>query len=403
MRPETTINSGYRWIVLSIYAVLAGVTQMLGLNFAPLLSLLQSEFSISELLSSMTIMVFPLIYVLISIPTGILIDRWGYKRAVGLGAGLTLVFACLRICNISFGMLLVSQAGIALGQPLIVNGVTKLVSDWFNTEEIATATGLCAVGIFIGMAVGMATSPPLVLAFGFRGAMIVFAAITTVSSLCWFSFVKQNGPIDRSKSVGTVKDFKNLLSNRKLLFVFVASFLAIGLVNGLLTWLELILAPHGINSAQAGFVGAILMVGGICGSIIIPALSDKFHRRQPFLFICCIPTLLLLNPLCNTSSLTSALVLGGIIGFAFMPGFPLLFAISEEQAGAFRAGVAAGILMLSGNLGAVVVIISMDYVKGQSDTWQPAVHFMLALLAILTILIFALGDKNSSFKLSPQS
>ncbi len=403
MKPEKTINSGYRWIVLSIYAVLAGVSQMLGLNFAPLLSLLQSKFGISELLASTTIMVFPLIYVVLSIPAGILIDRWGYKRAVGLGAALSMAFSCLRIYDVSFGVLVVCQAGAALGQPLIVNGITKLVSDWFKAEEIATATGLGTVGIFIGMAVGMAVSPPLVLAFGFRGAMIVFAAITFVSAMSWFLFVKQNGPIDRSNTVGTLADFKNLLTNRKLIFVFAASFLSIGLVNGLLTWLELILAPHGLTSEQAGLVGAALMIGGICGSIVIPTLADKFRRRQPFLFICCLPTLFLLYPLCNASSVTTALVLGGIIGFAFMPGLPLLLAISEELAGASRAGVAAGILMLSGNLGGVVVIIAMDNVKGQAATWQPAVYFMLALVAILTTLVFALGDQKRSFKLSPQA
>ena len=48
---------------------------------------------------------------------------------------------------------------------------------------------------------------------------------------------------------------KALFSDRNLLRLFFIAALALGYFNGLTTWLELILAPRGINSMQAGLAG----------------------------------------------------------------------------------------------------------------------------------------------------
>src|SRR5258706_6869242 len=55
-----------RWAVLGVYAVIVGVSQMLWLNFAPLLSLVQTRYGVSELTASMLLLVFPLLYVVLS-------------------------------------------------------------------------------------------------------------------------------------------------------------------------------------------------------------------------------------------------------------------------------------------------------------------------------------------------
>ena len=45
--------------VLLVFTLVAGVSQMLWLNFAPLLSYLQSHYGVSELEASSLILVFP--------------------------------------------------------------------------------------------------------------------------------------------------------------------------------------------------------------------------------------------------------------------------------------------------------------------------------------------------------
>lgn len=391
---ERACHRPYRWVVLAAYTFVAGVSQMLWLNFAPLLTQIQKRYEVSELLASTLVLVFPLLYVLLSLPAGAMTDRKGYRFTVGLGAVMMVLFACLRIHDASFWVLLAGQTGIAVAQPFVVNGVSKLVSDWFSEQQGAIATGLATMGMFIGMAAGMAASPALVDTLGLQGAMVVFAAITVAAAVAFIFLVRENS--DRAQQEtsedATAGGFLTLIKNRDLVLVFTLSFLGLGFFNGLTTWLEAILAPNGINAVDAGMVGGLLVIGGIFGAVIIPALSDLFRRRKPFLVLCAVAALGLVYPLCTGSNYTLLLVLGGALGFFFLPAYALLLEMSAELAGARRAGTATGILMLTGNAGGVLVIIAMQVVKGEATTWHGAVLLLLGLLAVTLLLSLLVSE-----------
>src|SRR5436309_388520 len=105
-----------RWLVLASYALVVGISQLLWLNFAPLISLIQKRYGVSELLASSLLLVFPLLYVVFSIPSGRLADRRGYRFTVGIGAAAMVLFSALRIFDSSFWILFAAQVGIAVVQ-----------------------------------------------------------------------------------------------------------------------------------------------------------------------------------------------------------------------------------------------------------------------------------------------
>jgi cyanate permease len=369
-----------KWIVLGVYSVSAALSQLLWLNFAPVLSFIQNKYSVDESTASLLILVFPLIYVLLSIPTGAYIDKHGYRRGIGIGAVIMAAFACLRIYDSSFAIMLVAQTGIAIAQPFIINGISKLVLDWFSKEQSAIATGLGTMGMFIGMAVGMAATPPLIENYGLSGAMMVFAIISVLSALAFFLFVKPNPAGQQTHVTEQAVSFLSLLKDLSLLKLFFISFLGLGFFNGLTTWLELILAPHGINSAQAGIAGGVLILGGIVGAGVIPALSDHFKKRKPFLVASIFVATLTLYPLCWGRSYSEVLIFSVLQGFFFLPAFSLLLEMCADLVGEARAASATSILMLMGNAGGVVVVIAMEAVKGQD--FSGGVHLMFATLVI---------------------
>src|SRR5258705_262255 len=124
-----------RWVVLGAYTFVAGVSQLLWLNFAPILTSIEGRYGVSELVASLLVLVFPLLYVVLSIPAGTLTDRRGYRFAVGAGALGMAFAACVRIWDTSFWVLFAGQLGIAAAQPYVVNGISKLVADWFSEEH----------------------------------------------------------------------------------------------------------------------------------------------------------------------------------------------------------------------------------------------------------------------------
>lgn len=370
-----------RWQVLAVFAAVAGVSQMLWLNFAPLIAMLQQRYGVSEFEASLPTLVFPLFYVVLSLHAGSMVDHRGFKFTVGLGSIVMAVSSLIRVYD-AYWAVLAGQIGIAIGQPYVMNGISKLVGDWFEEEETALATGLGTVGMFVGCALGMALSPLLV-GINYEFAMLVFAAITIVSTLAFFKFAQERGEVGGHLTQKTgLAEIRGLLRNQQLVRVFVLSFLGLGFFNGLTTWLEGILAPNGISADEAGLIGGVFIVGGIAGAILIPALSDKFHMRKPFLLGCLIFGALLLGPLCTTTSLWGGMGYAVLLGFAFLPAYALLLAMSEEIAGAEMAGMATGILMMVGNAGGVVVIILMDLLHGSTWTYSIGFMFVLLLLAL---------------------
>ena len=371
-----------RWLVLVSYMLVAALSQALWLNFAPLLSLVQKTYGVSELVASTLVMVFPLLYVLVSVPAGTLTDRKGYRFTIGLGAVLMALCSALRIYDRSFAALLAGQIGVALAQPLVVNGITKLVADWFEERQGALATGLGTMGMFLGMAAGMAATPPLVEALGLRGAMIAFTGASVAVAGLFLALVRPNprGPAAASSDTAP-RGMRQLLRDRDLLLVCLLGFVGLGFFNGLTTWLEQILAPNGVSAVDAGMVGGMLVIGGIIGAVVIPALSDRFRRRKPFVLLCTAVALATVYPLCASGHYATLLVLAALLGFFFLPAYALLLEMSAELAGPAQAGSATGLLMLAGNAGGVAVIVSMQAVKGDAPTYRAAVFLLLGLLA----------------------
>ena len=144
-----------RWAVLMAYFGVAAMSQMLWLNLAPLVSFIQLKYNVSELMVSSLLLSFPLFYVALSMHSGTMIDKKGYRYVIILGSVISALFACVRIFDGNFYMLVLGQTGIAIGQPYIINGISKLVSDWFDKEQSAMATGIATAGMLIGMALGM--------------------------------------------------------------------------------------------------------------------------------------------------------------------------------------------------------------------------------------------------------
>src|SRR5262249_61862913 len=99
-----------------------------------------------------------------------------------------------------------------------------------------------------------------------------FAAITAAAAASFVAIVPADAG-GASSDEGT-PGLARLLRDRDLRILLVLSFLGLGVFNGLTTWLAQILAPRGIDADQAGPVRGAIIVGGIGGAVVVPAISD---------------------------------------------------------------------------------------------------------------------------------
>ena len=387
----------YRWAVISAYAAAMAVTHMLWLNLAPLSSMVQLKYGVSDLAISSLLLAFPLSYILLAMHSGALVDRRGYRQSILLGLMLTAIFATVRAFELSFPVLLVAQIGIAVGQPYIVTAVSKLVADCFPEDERALASGIAVGGVFIGMALGLGVTPILVEWHGFHVAMAMFAGVSILVAIIVPVVIRGGTTASANASVTKSAPALHplaLLKNHAVAKMAAAWFLAFGSFNGLTTWLEPILQQGGITSKEAGLGGAAIIVGGIAGSFLLTALADHLRLRRFMMILSCVSAVALLLPLCSSTSLSTLTILGGLFGFMFLPGYPLVLAVSEKVAGEPAAGAAVSLLMLAGNAGAVVAIACMPLVNSHVNDWANSIYLLLLFLAV-TVVILLRMPKNA--------
>jgi len=393
--------SSYRWVVLFTYMIVAFISQLLWLNFAPITTpIITSIFRVTESEVGLLSMVWPLIFIPVSIPAGLLIDKKGFKFGVSVGAMLMALFAVLRIFSgENFTLLLLFQSGAAFGQPFVFNAVSKLAALWFPFEERALATGIGIMGQYIGMIIALTLTPFLVPtpdAELLTNMLIIYAAISVVGALLFITLAKEKPKISSEALEGEVKvsisfrEIGKFFRNRDFIILEALFFIGVGLFTALLTWLEAILVARGIAVTDAGLIGGIIIVGGIFGSIVIPGISDKAMRRKPFIILDLAVAALMLFFLAETGKFVILAATGFVLGFFLMSALPIGLEMSAEIVGPALAGSASSFLWLFSQVGSVLFILFMDVVKSATESFYPQNPYYLSVILILIFDIIAL-------------
>jgi MFS family permease len=389
----------YRWVVLAVYMYISALTQLYWLNFAAIETFVEERFSIPASTVMWFTLVFPLVQVVLSMPAGMLIDRKGFKYGVGIGALFTGVFAMLRLINTeSFTVLLISQIGIAIGQPFVLNGVTKLVMTWFPQKEEATAVGLGSLALLVGMMVGLGATPALVQHLGFETMLLIYCILGILGILLFFSLVKPR-PATPARETEVQQEItgwqgiKHILKMRDFVILGFIALIGIGVFNGLATWLEKILNElHQIAMTDAGIISAILILSGIVGCIVIPMVSDRVRKRKPFLLLASAVGTVSILALMVAKGFASNMVNGIFLGFFLISALPIMLTMSAEITGARFAGISVGYLQLLGNAAAVAIVPIMESMRNTTGQFIWPLAFIAGLLGVSFILAMVIRE-----------
>ena len=381
-----------KWLIIAGFSLLLGVNQFLWLTFATIVISTEAHFGVSEFFANLLTLMFPIIFVLLAIHSGKVLDNVGYKKIVSLAALLMLIGSIIRWLGADYyWTVFAGQLLIAIAQPYITNAINQVTSDWFNKSQIATVTGVIMGGMFLATALGAFAPAPLIEAFGFSGMLLINVIITAVA-VVGFLLVVAEKPKQQDSAI-SLQEIESLLKNKRLWFISLAVFIAMGYFNGLSNWIAPILAPRGIDEATAGIITAMLIVGGILGALLIPLLSDYLQKRRIFLILATLVGASATYPLLYLTTGTTTLLLSFILGFFLLAGYPLLIAAAEDTVHASQAAKAVAMLMMMGNLGGVIMVLLMQGVKGLTSSWIPTGWVLIIAVALASFLVLKIRDK----------
>ncbi len=389
----------YRWVVLLVYMYIAALTQLFWLNFAGIDTYMETALRFSAMKVGMLAAVFPFTFLILSIPAGVVSDRKGYKFAVGIGAILTGVFAAVRLFSpYSYLMLFVSQFGISLGQPFVLNAITKLSVTWFPENEDATAVGFGSLALFLGMIVGLGLTPVLVKNFGFVKMLWFYSTLAVLGIPLFYIFTKDKPDFpprveETEFEVSYLQGIKNLSKIRDFILLGFVALIGIGVFNGIVTWLEKILNElHGISMLKAGNISSILVFSGMLGCIVIPVLSDKLRKRKPFLIVASAVGIFSVFVLLRGRTYSVQFANAAVFGFFAISILPLLLAMSAEIAGSRFAGISAAYLQLLGNGAAVLIVPLIEVLHRVSGGYALPLYFIVSLFFVALFLALLIRE-----------
>jgi cyanate permease len=392
---------GYRWIMLSVYMLVVAVNQLLWITFAPITREAAKFYGVSDIRIGILSMCFMIVYIVISIPASWFIDTYGIRKGVGIGVVLTGVFGMLRgLVSMNYNMLLLSQIGIAIGQPFLLNAITKIAARWFPLEERATASGLGTLAMYIGILAGMIVTPYLVIGSSIDGMLYRYGILSLTATVIFIVFAKER-PLtapcrpDQEERALAIDGLKLIFRNKNFNWLMLIFFIGLGVFNAVATWIENILSPRGFSPVQAGVTGGLMIIGGIFGALIIPILSDHYRRRTLFIIIALAGATLSLVGITFATNYLLLLISGMSFGFFLLSSGPIGFQYGAEITYPVSEGTSNGFLLLMGQASGIAFIFGMDSFKS-SETGSMTIPLIVLIGFMLLSLLSSTNLKESA-------
>ncbi len=382
---------GYRWVVLLVFMFVVAINQLLWITFAPITSSAATYFGVSDLSIGLLSMSFMIVYIIVSIPASWMIDTYGLRVAVGLGAAMTGIFGLLRgFVSPNYTLVLVAQIGIAIGQPFILNAVTTVAARWFPVRERATAAGFGTLAMYLGIVMGLVLTPYLTIQSQIRGMLLTYGIVSVIAVVVFFAFAKERPPTppcppDQEERSLVVDGLKESLRMRDFVLLMVIFFVGLGVFNAVTTWIEDIVRPRGFSIIQAGNTGGLMIVGGIIGAVIIPLISDHYRKRTPYLLLAVIGATLGLVGVTFATGYWLLLGSAFVFGFFLLSAGPVGFQYGAEVTHPTPEGTSNGMLLMMGQISGIVFILGLDIFKSPETG-----SMTLPLVALIGLMILSL-------------
>lgn len=350
-----------RWVVLAGYGLLAACSQLLWLSYAFIEAQTHRVMGVSVGDVGDLAAIFPLMYVVLALPFGKWLDV-SFERALALGAVLTGAGGLLRLVSPgSFWWAFAGQFVIAVGQPLVLNSITKVAARYFPEQERTAAISIGSVSLYAGILAAALSGKPLFEAGGLRLVLLVQGALGVLAA-AWVLLALRTPATYRGDPSVAV----SLGWLRRDRFIWVLGgllFIGMGIFNAVATWLDPILG-HFHHGSASGDLFAILTVAGIIGAAILPGAAARRDRRRAMLQVTVSVTAVAFLAIAAWHGLIFVGIVLFVEGFVLLAALPVTLDWSELHSGPERAGAAVGFLLLAGNLGGVVLLLIVQAVIG---------------------------------------
>ncbi|MDB6145835.1 MAG: transporter, family, glucarate transporter [Pseudomonas sp.] len=390
-------------------------------------STLQKDLGLTPIQMGFTFSAFAWAYVIGQIPGGWLLDRFGSKRIYAWSIFLWSLFTMMQAL---VGFLGVGAAVAALFVLRFVVGLaespsfpanSRIAAAWFPTAERGTAAGIFTSAQYFATVLFAPLMGWITYHYGWHYVFVVMGGLGMFMSMLWLKtihaprqhplvnaaeleHISSGGGLIEMDQLGVKNEFtkprwthfKQLLTNRMMMGVFIGQYCINTLSYFFLTWFPVYLVQdRGMSILKAGFIASIPAICGFLGGVLGGIISDFMLRRgRTLTFSRKAP--LVLGMLMSTSMIACNyidaewLVVAVMAIAYFGKGFGAIgWAVVADTAPKQIAGLCGGMFNAFGNTAGITTPIVIGVILQQTGSFEGALIFVAAnaVLAMFCYLV----------------
>ena len=320
-------------------------------------------------------------FFVLSIPTGMLMNKIGRKKTVLLSFILQVVAFCIPLIAYDFMFIMIAFAFVGIGNTLLQVSLNPLVTNVVNKDKLTGTLTLGqfvkAISSFLGPII---TSWAVGMAFGWKLIFPIYATTSVIALIwLWLTPIKE---AEKEESV-SFRVTLSLFKDKYIVAFFIGILVLVGVDVGMnTTFPKLLMEKAGLALNEAGLGNSVYFfartLGALGGGIFLLKYSEKkFFKYSVFLAIAGLIAMLL------TSNLWAMLACVVIFGLGYANLFSILFSLSLKRM-PDKANEVSALLIMGVSGGAIltpVLGVTSDFFGTQ-----------LASLAVIVIVwIYMIG------------
>jgi len=385
----------YRW------AMLAGVWLVyfcFGMNaaaMAPLVHAISAELGLSHSAMGSVLGAWALVYILLAVPCGAVLDRYGPRRMVFCAMLIIALSGLMRGTASSYLAMFLAVAVFGIGGPLVSSGAPKVVGSWFTGKERGLGMGIYFTGNALGNITVLSLTNSLVvpLVGNWRGALLVYAGFAALAGFLWLAITSHSASRNMEREMAAEarqpyhRVLRDLIGIPTVRIVLLMGLFILFFNHSLNAWLPEILRSNGMHPARAGYWASVPTAVGLLSALVLPRLAVPERRFVILfgLFVAAGSATLLIQASAGPL-LGAGLVLQGLTRGA-MTSIALLILMDTDQGSASRVGAASGLYFAAGEIGGVLGPLSVGAAADLTGGFGGALFMLTGVCVILMGLL----------------
>ncbi|MBN1191380.1 MAG: MFS transporter [Dehalococcoidales bacterium] len=358
--PDLLKKSRYKWYILVLamlaYGIVTGMDRMC-------LPVLFKEISLDLNLSMVSIGTIwgmdPLAGVFVSLPGGLLADRFGVKRTLTVACLLAGVFCALRGFSANFLTMAATSFIFGLMATVVFTVAPKTTVVWFSRSQLGMANVFLQIFMTIGSMSGTMLSATVLspLLGGWRNVLFLLGAPSVLVGFLWLFTGREPQKSESSGlSASSIPLGQALSRVIRIKEVWVWGFLQLtfmGSMTGFGGYLALYLRNMGWTDVASDTAVTVVTAMGLIGMIPMVLLANRLHAQKPF-FVFSMLALslgLIVLPFIRGNWIFVLLILSGFLRSG-APALSNTLVMQIKGVGGTYGGTAMGLTTTIGMLGA---------------------------------------------------